>query len=98
MLVVGRHLIGVRRATWIALAGIAIYSIFVGTQASVVCAAVIGALTIITTRIMGRPIFLPAAICTAATIMTLVNRRLCRKSTVCSIPLLMLQSRQKNLF
>ena len=73
LLVVGRHLIGVRRATWIALAGIAIYTIFVGAQASVVRAAAMGALIIIATRIMGRPIFIPTTIFSAALLMTLIN-------------------------
>ncbi len=73
LLLGSRHLVGYRTASYIALGGIAIYTIFVGADASVVRAAVMGAFLIIATQIMGRSTFLPATIFTAALIMTLIN-------------------------
>ena len=73
LLVGSRYIFAYRTGAWIAMAGILIYTIFVGAEASVVRAAAMGALLITATQIMGRPIFVPATIFTAALVMTLIN-------------------------
>ncbi len=73
LLIGSRYVLPFRTAAWVAIAGIAIYTIFVGADASVVRAAAMGILLIVATQIMGRPIFLPSTIFTAALVMTLIN-------------------------
>ncbi len=69
----GRHIVGRRMAAWIALAGIAAYTLFVGADASVVRAAVMGTLFVIASSLLGRPTFTAAALFAAAFFMTLLN-------------------------
>ncbi|MFW5942611.1 MAG: DNA internalization-related competence protein ComEC/Rec2 [Chloroflexota bacterium] len=68
-----RPLLGHRRSAWLALAGVAAYSLLVGADASVVRAAIMGALYIVASRFLGRPTFAPAALAVAALGMSLVN-------------------------
>ncbi len=69
----GRQIVGPRKAAWIALTGIVLYTLFVGAEASVVRAAVMAALFIVAATLLGRPTFLPAALLGAAFFMTLLN-------------------------
>ncbi len=73
LLLTGRYLFSFRTAAWIAILGISIYAIFVGADSSVVRAAIMAGLLILATQIMGRPIFYPSIIFTAALFMTLIN-------------------------
>jgi len=68
-----RYFVAYRTSAWIALFGIALYTILVGAEASVVRAAIMGALFIVAVQFLGRPTFIPAALFTAALGMTLVN-------------------------
>jgi hypothetical protein len=69
----GRQVAGIRIAAWIAIIAVIIYTIFVGAEASVVRAAVMGILMIFAATMLGRPTFLPAVLCGAAFFMTLLN-------------------------
>ncbi|UCC52081.1 MAG: DNA internalization-related competence protein ComEC/Rec2 [Anaerolineaceae bacterium] len=68
-----RHFVARRAAAFIALLGITLYTILVGVEASVVRAAIMGALFIVAVQFLGRPTFHPAALFTAALFMTLAN-------------------------
>jgi len=61
-----RYFVAYRTSAIIALVGIALYTILVGAEASVVRAAIMAALLIVTLRFLGRPTFIPAALFTAA--------------------------------
>lgn len=69
----GRLLLGWRASAWVALAGVALYTVFVGADAAVVRAAIMGSLYIISNRILGRPTFAPAGLFVAAWLMSLAN-------------------------
>ncbi len=66
-----RPFLGHRWSAWFVLAGIAFYTILVGADAAVVRAAIMGALLVVATRLLGRPTFAPAGLFTAALAMTL---------------------------
>ncbi|HSM54930.1 MAG TPA: DNA internalization-related competence protein ComEC/Rec2 [Candidatus Sulfomarinibacteraceae bacterium] len=68
-----RPLLGHRRAAWLALTGVGAYTLLVGADASVVRAAIMGALYITSTRFLGRPTFAPAGLAVAALGMSLAN-------------------------
>jgi competence protein ComEC len=59
-----------RRAVWVAIAGVAVYTIFVGASAAVVRAAVMG-IFYLWACYLGRATFAPASIALAAFLMTL---------------------------
>ena len=61
-----------RRAVWVAIAGVAIYTIFVGASAAVVRAALMGILYL-WGRHLGRPTFAPVSLAAAAIGMTAWN-------------------------
>ena len=67
-----RSLVGPRRATWVAITGVAVYTVFVGGSAAVVRAAVMGTLYLLA-RHLGRPTFAPASLAAAAIAMTALN-------------------------
>jgi competence protein ComEC len=67
-----RRLFGQRRAVWVALAGVAIYTILVGASAAVVRAALMGALYLLGQH-LGRGTFAPVSLAAAAIAMTLWN-------------------------
>ncbi len=69
----GRRLLGLRASGWVALAGILIYTLFVGAGPSVVRAAIMGGLYIFSNRVLGRPTFAPAGLFVAALLMSLLN-------------------------
>jgi competence protein ComEC len=69
----GRLLFDRRTAAWTALGGVALYTLLVGAEASVVRAAIMGALFIIAAQLLGRPTFAPASLFTAAFFMSLLN-------------------------
>jgi competence protein ComEC len=69
----GRPFFGPQRAAWLALAGVAFYTVLVGAEASVVRAALMGGLFLLATRLLGRPTFAPAGLFTAGLVMTLVD-------------------------
>ena len=73
LLRVSQPFIGRRYSAWVALGGVAIYTVLVGAEASVVRAAIMAAIFIFATRLMGRPTFAPAGLFTAAILMTLAN-------------------------
>jgi len=73
LLAASRPLFGLRRSAWFVLLGIALYTVLVGADAAVVRAAIMGALLVVATRLLGRPTFAPAGLFTAALAMTLVN-------------------------
>ena len=73
LLAMSRPLFGLRWSAWFVLLGIGLYTVLVGADAAVVRAAIMGALLVIATRLLGRPTFAPAGLFTAAIAMTLVN-------------------------
>ena len=73
LLVGGRQVVGIRSAAWIAILIVILYTIFVGAEASVVRAAVMGILMILGATMLGRPTFLPAVLFCAIFFMTLLN-------------------------
>lgn len=66
------RLSGKRRAAWFAIAGVIIYTIFVGASAAVVRAALMGILYL-WGRHLGRPTFAPVSLAAAAVVMTALN-------------------------
>jgi competence protein ComEC len=72
----GKHIVGRRWAAWIAFGAIALYTVFVGAEASVVRASVMAVLFIVAATSLGRPTFTPAALFAAAFFMTLLNPRI----------------------
>jgi len=67
-----QRLAGKRRAVWVAIAGVAVYTIFVGASAAVLRAALMGILYL-WGRHLGRPTFAPASLAAAAIGMTALN-------------------------
>jgi competence protein ComEC len=67
-----RRLFGQRRAVWIAIAGVVVYTIFVGASAAVVRAALMGILYL-WGRHLGRTAFAPVSLTAAAIGMTALN-------------------------
>ncbi len=67
-----RRLMDSRRAVWPSIAGVALYTLLVGAQPSVVRAAIMGILYLIG-RHLGRPTYVPASLAAAAFGMTLIN-------------------------
>ena len=55
-----RPFVGFRGSAWVALGGVAIYTVLVGADAAVVRAAIMGGLFIFATRSLGRPTFAAA--------------------------------------
>jgi predicted membrane metal-binding protein len=70
----GRQIVGIRFAAWIAVVAVIVYTIFVGAEASVVCATVMAILMIVAATMLGRPTFLPAVVFSAAFFLTLFNQ------------------------
>ena len=67
-----RRLFGQRRAVWVAIAGVAAYTVFVGASAAVVRAALMGMLYL-WGRHLGRAAFAPISLAAAALVMTALN-------------------------
>jgi competence protein ComEC len=67
-----RRLFGQRRAVWIAVAGVGVYTILVGASAAVVRAAIMGILYL-WARHLGRGSFAPVSLAAAAVVMTALN-------------------------
>jgi competence protein ComEC len=67
-----RRLVGGRRATWVAIAGVLIYTLFVGASAAVVRAAIMGILYLLGKH-LGRETFAPVSLAAAAVLMTALN-------------------------
>jgi len=67
-----RRLFGQRRAVWVAVAGVVVYTIFVGASAAVVRAAIMGILYL-WARYLGRGSFAPVSLAAAAVVMTALN-------------------------
>ena len=65
--------LGERRAVWFALLGLTLYTLLVGAGASVVRAAIMGSIGLITGRWLGRPAYTVASLFLAAGLMTLAN-------------------------
>ncbi len=61
-----------RRAVWIAIAGVSVYTVLVGAAASVVRAAIMGILYL-WGRYLGRTTFAPVSLAAAAIVMTALN-------------------------
>ena len=59
LLAASRPLFGLRWSAWFVLLGIGFYTVLVGADAAVVRAAIMGALLVIATRLLGRPTFAP---------------------------------------
>jgi len=67
-----RRLFGERRAVWVAIAGVTVYTIFVGASAAVVRAAIMGVLYLVALH-LGRETWAPVSLATAGFLMTLLN-------------------------
>lgn len=67
-----RRLVGRRHATWVAIGGVVVYTLFVGASAAVVRAAIMGVLYLLG-RHIGRETFAPVSLSTAAVVMTAIN-------------------------
>lgn len=63
---------GKRRAVWVAITGVVIYTLLVGASAAVVRAAIMGVLWL-WGRYLGRATFAPASLAAAAIVMTALN-------------------------
>jgi competence protein ComEC len=68
-----RYFVKPRAAGVIAIAGMAVYTILVGADPSVVRAAIMGSLLIIALLFLGRPTFIYASLFAAALLMTAIN-------------------------
>ena len=68
-----RPIVGPRWSAWVAIGGVAIYTILVGADPAVVRAAIMGGIFIFAGRVMGRPSFAPAGLMSAIIVMTLVE-------------------------
>lgn len=73
LVAVGEKFFSRRGAVLIAIPGVAIYTVLVGADASVVRAAIMGALYLIASRWLGRPNYAFASLFLAAIVMTLFN-------------------------
>ncbi len=62
-----------RGAAYFAVSGVALYTVLVGAEASVVRAAVMGAIYVFSSRMLGRPTFPFASLAVAGFIMTLID-------------------------
>jgi competence protein ComEC len=67
-----QRLFGKRRAVWVAIAGVAVYTVFVGASAAVLRAALMGILYL-WGRYLGRTTFAPVSLAAAAIVMTALN-------------------------
>lgn len=67
-----QRLFGERRAVWVAIAGVAVYTIFVGASAAVLRAALMGILYL-WGQYLGRATFAPVSLAAAAIGMTAIN-------------------------
>jgi len=67
-----RRLFGKRRAVWVAIVGVVVYTIFVGASAAVLRAALMGVLYL-WARHLGRPTFAPVSLAAAAIGMTALS-------------------------
>ncbi len=72
LLLAGQKLIGKRRAAWLAMLGVALYTVMVGADAAVVRAALMGALFVLA-MVVGRPNGALNALFAAALAMTAIN-------------------------
>jgi competence protein ComEC len=70
---VGEKIMSRRTAVLLAIIGITLYTILVGADASVVRAAIMGSIYLITNRWLGRPNFAYASLFLSGFVMTLVN-------------------------
>jgi competence protein ComEC len=68
-----RPFFGPRWSAWVAIGGVAIYTVLVGAEPAVVRAAIMAAIFIFAGRVMGRPSFAPAGLMSAIIVMTLVE-------------------------
>ncbi|MBN1179338.1 MAG: ComEC/Rec2 family competence protein [Anaerolineae bacterium] len=66
------RLVGKRYATWVAIAGVIVYTVFVGASAAVVRAAAMGTLYLLGKH-LGRSTFAPVSVAASAIFMTLLN-------------------------
>lgn len=73
LLALAHPFLGKRRAAWVALIGVALYTLLVGADAAVVRAAIMGSLYVGAGRLLGRPTFVPATLFTAGLFMTATN-------------------------
>ncbi len=71
-LLAGRYLVGRNRATWLALAGVTLYTVMVGADAAVVRAAMMGGLYVLSLQ-LGRPNATRNTLFAAAWLMTVQN-------------------------
>jgi len=67
-----RRLVGRQRATWVAIGGVVVYTLFVGASAAVVRAAIMGVLYLLGKH-LGRETFAPVSLSAAAVVMTAIN-------------------------
>jgi competence protein ComEC len=72
LMLVGTKAVGKRRATWIALAGIALYTLLVGASPAVLRAAVMGSLGVLALY-LGRPTEARTSLVFSAVLMTALN-------------------------
>jgi len=73
LLALANPFFGPRRAAWVPLIGVAVYTLLVGADAAVVRAAIMGSLYVGASRLLGRPTFAPAGLFTAGLLMTGAN-------------------------
>jgi competence protein ComEC len=72
LILVGTRLVGKRRAAWIAIGGIALYTLLVGADAAVVRAAIMGGLFVLALY-LGRQSEVRTSLILAAIVMTAIN-------------------------
>jgi len=73
LLMATRPFLGPARSAWAAMGGVALYTLLVGADASVVRAAIMAGVYLISSRLLGRPTFPYASLCLAGMVMTVVS-------------------------
>ncbi|MBN1953790.1 MAG: ComEC/Rec2 family competence protein [Anaerolineae bacterium] len=67
-----RRMVGGKRAVWVAIGGVVLYTLFVGASAAVVRAAMMGVIYLLGKH-LGRESFAPTSLAAAAVLMTAIN-------------------------
>lgn len=73
LLMATRPFLNPARSAFVAMAGVALYTLLVGADASVVRAAIMAGVYLLSSRLLGRPTFPYASLCSAGMVMTLVS-------------------------
>ena len=73
LLMATRPFLGLTRSAWVAMGGVALYTVLVGADASVVRAAIMAGVYLLSSRLLGRRTFPYASLALAGVVMTLLS-------------------------